>query len=159
MIDDEIKISAIIIIIISAIIVIYPLVSSTRKVEPFSYLNILNAEGLPVFPKSVVVGENLNFNIEIGNYEGKPEYYKIFVKIGDQTSNVSDIIPFNAPIIGSYEMIVENNHNSTKSMNLNLLAGGINRRIVFELYKYDINVDSFTYYGWTQVWLNVTTTS
>ena len=159
MIDDEVKISAIIVLIISAIIIIYPLVSSTRRVEPFSYMSILNVNGLPVFPKSVKIGENLNFNVEIGNHEGKSEYYKIIVKIGDHSSNVSDTIPFNALIINSYETIVEDNHNSTLSINLNLLTGGINRRIVFELYKYDINVDSFTYYGWNQVWLNITTIS
>jgi|SRR4030042_2790216 len=144
---------------ISAIILIYPLISSTRIVEPFSYMSILYVNGLPVFPKSIVVGENLNFILEIGNYEGKPEYYKIYVKIGDQSRDVSDIIPYNAPVIDSYETIIAKNQNSTININFNMLTEGINRRIVFELYKYDINVDSFTYYGWTQVWMNVTVTS
>jgi hypothetical protein len=159
LIDDEIKFSALAIVFISAIIIIYPLVSYTRIVEPFSYMGLLNVNGLPVFPKSVVVGENLNFNLEIGNYEGKPEYYKIIVKVGDQINNVSDIIPLNAPIIKSYETIITKNQISTINISLNLLTEGINRRIVFELYKYDINIESFAYFGWTQVWLNVTTTS
>jgi uncharacterized membrane protein len=159
LIDDEIKISAIIILIISAIMVIYPLVSSNRIVEPFSSMSILNINGLPVFSKSVIVGETINFRIEIGNYESKPEYYKILVKEGDQTSNVTDETPFNAPILQSRERIILNNSNYTMNIGIELLTEGINRRIIFELYKYNSNFDLFTYYGWTQIWMNVTKTS
>ena len=129
---------------------------SKRIVEPFSYISILNVNGLSVFPKNVEAGDTLSFKIEIGNYESKPEYYKILIKVGDQTSNVTDLTPFNAPFLKSFERLVANNHNSTIKIDLVLVNEGINQRIIFELYKYDITYNLFTYYGWNQVWMNVT---
>lgn len=158
MIDDEVKIVAIILISITTIAVIYPTLASGRIMEPFSEIGILGPNGeLGNYPEQVAVGQNFKLNIFVENYEGRVEYYRVLAKIGDQFSNISDMLPLNAASIASWDLILMNGQNSTFPINLSLSEPGLNRRLVFELQMLDVDSDSFMYHHrWTQLWMNVT---
>ena len=138
----------------------YPVLSAHRIVEPFSELGILGPNGkLGDYPRQVNVGDKVNLFLYVGNQEGSAQYYRVDVKVGDQVHNVSDTTPLESPTIASYELVLPNGSNSTTPMSFSLSDAGLNRRIVFELNRFDAEAGVFKYQLWTQLWMNVTSTS
>jgi uncharacterized membrane protein len=147
MIDDEVKAVVLTILLASAIIAVYPIVEERRIVEPFSELGILGSNGkLGDYPHQVAVGQSFNLFLYVGNHEGRCEYYRIVEKLGDQSSNVSDVSPLDAPVKASWETILPRESNSTIPISFSVDSAGLNRRLVFELWKYDLSSHEFVYY-------------
>jgi uncharacterized membrane protein len=157
MIDDEVKYLAIGLIIIMMGVTVYPVLSEQKLVEPFSELGILGPNGkLGDYPHQVNPGEEIKLQLYVGNEEGSTQYYRVDVKSGLKEQNVSDIVPLQAPKIATYELVLPNMANSTTPISFSLAEAGLNRRVIFELYRYDVNSGNFKYQIWTQIWLNVT---
>ena len=77
--------------------------------------------------------------------------------MGDQSVNVSDTIPYPGQLLESYEEVLLNESNSTRPIQFSIGETGVNKRIVFELYKYQLETGRFNYEGnWVQLWVNVT---
>lgn len=157
MIDDEVKFVAISLIFIAMGGIVYPTLFSHRVVEPFSELGVLGPDGkLAGYPHQISSGQEVKLTLYVGNEEGSTQYYRVDVKNGDQNHNVSDVTPLQASVIASYELVLPNGDNSTTPISFSLADAGQNRRVVFELYRYDVDSNQFKYQIWTQLWMNVT---
>lgn len=160
LIDDEIKIAAIAIVVVMMGVTVYPILSAHRVVEPFSELGILGPNGkLGDYPREVQVGQPINLYIYIGNQEGATQYYRVDVKLGDSEHNVSDTTPLEASLVADYSLVLMSGANTTAPITLSATEPGLNRRLVFELSRFDVESGEFRYQLWTQLWLNVTAVS
>ncbi len=155
-IDEKIQAAIIAILVIYGILVASPIVLGDRVVEPFSELGILGPNmKLGDYPSNVRPGEEFDLFVYLGNHEGKTSLYRLYVKMGDSSFNVSDSVSFLGEVLYSFDRVLLDETNHTASMTLNLTEPGINRRLVFELHRYQEN--GFQYSGiWTQLWINVT---
>ena len=139
-------------------VAVYPVLYASRIVEPFSELGILGPNmKLGDYSREVRIGERMDLYLYVGNHEGTVQYYRVLIKLGDQSSNVSDTDPLDAPVLASYEMILLNESNSTTPITLSVNKPGLNQRLVFELHRLDTASQVFVYHQrWNQLWLNVT---
>ena len=129
-----------------------------RIVEPFSKLGVLGPERkIGGYPRKVAVGENFTLYLYVGNHEGRVMYYAVLVKLGDANMSVSDVEPMDAPVMVRFEVVLPHGGNWTRPVTLSIGEPGLNRRLVFELWAYDIGAQGFKYHSrWCQLWLNVT---
>jgi uncharacterized membrane protein len=157
-IDEKIQAIIMAILFVLGVLTGGPIIIGDRVVEPFSELGILGPNmKLGDYPREISAGEDIDLYLYIGNHEGKLEYYRIDVKLGDQSINVSDTSPYPGQILKSYEEVLLNESNSTSPINFSVSETGINKRIVFELYRYQLETERFNYEGnWVQLWVNVT---
>jgi uncharacterized membrane protein len=138
------------------LLVAAPIVLGNRVIEPFSELGILGPNmKLGDYPSNVMSGDEFDLFMYIGNYEGKTSYYRIYVKLGDSTLNVSDVEAYPGEILFEYDHVLIDETNHTEPLALSLMEPGVNQRLVLELHRYQN--DGFRYDGiWTQLWINVT---
>jgi uncharacterized membrane protein len=126
--------------------------------EPFSELGVLGPrQVIGGYPTRVVAGSPFHLYGYIGNHEGVSSYYQFLVKVGNQTTQVSNSTYAQAPLIFTYSQVLENNQTATFPLNLTLSNPGTNVRLIFELWSYDVTTSSYAYTGlWNQLFLNVT---
>jgi uncharacterized membrane protein len=126
-----------------------------RVAEPFSELGILGpAMKLGDYPTEVVAGENITLYAYVGNQMGRPIYYIVMVKLGDNTTSVN---PATIQPNQQFEKIISNNETWTFPVTTKLTKTGLNQRIIFELWNYNETLNQNQYdQRWGQVWLNVT---
>jgi uncharacterized membrane protein len=99
----------------------------------------------------------MEFFLHLSNYEGIITYYRILIKLGDSSLNVSDNMPYLGSVISQYDHVLLDKTNITIPISLHITKPGLNQRLVFELYKYDAEKNIFTYDNqWLQLWFNVT---
>ncbi len=109
------------------------------------------------YPTSVAVNQPFLLYGFVENHEGNVENYQILVKLGNQTTIVTNATYANAPVLTTFWHIVRENETWTFPMNLSLNQAGNNTRIIFELWSYNVPASNFEYTGlWDQIWLNVT---
>ena len=107
---------------------------------------------------SVPVNQSFLLYGFVENHEGNVENYELLVKLGNQSTAVSNATFANAPVLATYWRIVREKETWTFPMTLSVNQVGNNTRIIFELWSYDIPASNFEYTGlWDQIWLNVTT--
>jgi uncharacterized membrane protein len=95
----------------------------------------------------------------IENHEGFAVYYDYVVKLGNQSTTVSDTTPSDAQIISQNYQVVLNDQNYTFEMILTLNKTGLNQRLIFELWMFSTKEMQFVYSGlWAELWVNVTKT-
>src|SRR5712664_4848325 len=110
------------------------------------------------YPTSVQVNQSFLVYGFVENHEGNVENYQLLVKLGNQSTVVSNATYANAPVLASFWRIVRENETWTFPMTLSVNQVGNNTRIIFELWSYDVPASNFEYTGlWDQIWLNVTT--
>ena len=123
--------------------------------EQFSELGVLGPNmKLGDYPSEIVAGQPVNLYVYIGNEMGKPIYYDVMIKLGDNTTTVDP-----APItpIQQFTSVLSNNGNWTFPMSVTLTQPGLNQRIICELWTYNETINQLQYQEtWGQVWLNVT---
>ncbi len=126
--------------------------------EPFSELGVLGPNrAIGGYPTSVAAGQPFLLYGYIGNHEGSSSYYQFLVKVGNQTTQVSNSTSAQAPVIFTYSRVLGNNQSITFPLNLTLTSQGTNVRLVFELWSFDATTSSYAYTGlWNQLLLNVT---
>ena len=79
------------------------------------------------------------------------------VKLGNETTEVSNTTFANASLLATYWRVLAKGETWLFPMNLTIANVGTNIRLIFELWSYNPSVSSFVYKGlWNQVWLNVT---
>lgn len=156
-ISHDVKFVAMVIIILMMGIVVYPVLSPKRFVEPFSELGLLGPNGkLGDYPSKVVVGQTFNLFLYIGNKEGSTQHYRVDVKLDDQQGNVSDTKPLQTSTLASYSLVLNNGANTTLPISLSISEVGDYLRLVFELNSFEVESGTFKYRLWNQLLLNVT---
>jgi uncharacterized membrane protein len=126
--------------------------------EPFSELGVLGPnQVLGGYPTSVATGSPFHLYGYIGNHEGVSRYYEFLVKVGNQTTQVSNSTSAQAPVVFTYSRVLDNNQTTTFPLTLTLSNPGTNVRLIFELWSYNVTSSSYGYTGlWNQLLLNVT---
>lgn len=180
--DKELKIAALSLIALLAIIAIMQPVISSYDNYGFSELAVLgpippSPPQLPTcnqsqvelgnYPRNVSIGEQSCLFGYIENHEGYSVYYEFVVKLGNESTLVSNTTAANAPIVFTNYVLVQNNQSSLFRIGtspyewgnglLSPTDQGINQRLIFELWSYNMHDAAFVYTGiWNEVWLNVT---
>ena len=123
--------------------------------EQFSELGILGPNmKLADFPSEIVAGDPLDLNVYVGNQMGKPMYYVVMVKLGDNDTIVN---PANITPLQQFDKVVPNNGTWNFPVTVKLTKAGLNQRLIFELWIYNETLNQNQYHErWGQVWLNVT---
>jgi uncharacterized membrane protein len=157
-IDERVQAALIFVLLAYAALTLAPIILGDRVVEPFSELGVLGPNmKLGDYPREVEAGEDMSLYLYLGNHEGAPTYYQVLAKLGDRAVNVSDSEPYSGPVVSSYRHVLDDEANYTRPILISVDQAGLNRRLVFELHKYDPDEDVFVYDGvWVQLWLNVT---
>ncbi|SRR6266581_2545449 len=144
------------VVIVISVVAIRPLLPVVS--ENFSELGILGPnKTIGDYPRVVAANQSFLLYGLIGNHEGIVQNYQMLVKLGNQTTEVSNTTFANAQLLATYWRILGNGETWLFPMNLTIANAGINLRLIFELWSYDPSASSFAYKGlWNQVWLNVT---
>ena len=128
--------------------------------ERFSELGVLGPnQTIGGYPTRVVVNQSFLLYGFVGNHEGIVENYRLLVKLGNQSTPVTNATHAVAPVLATYWRIIDANHNWLFPMNLTITQPSTNAKLIFELWSYDLSASSFAYRGlWNQILLNVTLT-
>jgi len=134
------------------------LFNAGRVVEPFSELGLLGPGGkIGDYPKKVVAGSPFTLNVYVGNQEGKTAYYKVLVKLGDNSSIINETTPLSAEPVMEIRAVLSHNSSQIIPVNITLYEPATRLRLVLEMWVFNETVKAFTFHGrWNQLWLNVT---
>ena len=156
--DEKIQAAVITGLLAYTMLIVAPLIPGDGADEHFSELGVLGPQmRLGDYPKEVKVEQALSLYIYLGNHEGQATYYRIMAKLGDRSMNVTEGQPYPGEVLSEYRHILMDEANYTRPITISLREAGLNRRLVFELQKYDPVGRRFVYDGvWAQLWLNVT---
>lgn len=126
--------------------------------QRYSELGILGPQKtIGGYPSNLLANQTFLLYLYIGNHEGAVGYYQVQVKLGNQSTVISNVTSAQAPLIYSYSYVLDDNQNATFPINLAINQTGINERIIFELWSYNETALDFSYTGlWNQLWVNVT---
>ena len=150
------SIALVLITVLAVFAAIQPIIPANN--EPFSELGVLGPnQVLGGYPTSVVTGSPFQLYGYIGNHEGVSSYYEFLVKVGNQTTQVSNSTSAQVPVVFTYSQVLDNNQTTTFPLTLMLSNPGTNVRLIFELWSYNVTSSSYGYTGlWNQLLLNVT---
>ena len=128
--------------------------------DKFSELGVLGPnQTIGSYPTRVVVNQSFLLYGFVGNHEGIVENYRLLVKLGNQSTPVTNATFTVAPVLATYWRIIDANQNWLFPMNLTITQAGTDTKLIFELWSYDLSASSFTYKGlWNQILINVTLT-
>ena len=155
--DKEVKLAVIALVAMLAVFVVWqPLITVNNN--GFSELAVLGPnQNLGSYPRQLVVGQPFLLYGYLENHMGTPEFYQFIVKLGNQSTLVGNTTTANAPVIFTLSRLLEDGQNYTFPMILSISNIGLNQRLIFELWTYDISKSNFTYGGiWNEIWVNVT---
>lgn len=130
----------------------------SSKSQPFSELGLLGpTQQIGGYPTSVPAGSNFSLYIYVGNHEGEVEYYRIFAKLGNSSSVISNEESLATTPVWTYDTVLGNNQSFLGPVSLSIPKPGNDVRLVFELWLYETNTTSFAYdHRFAQLYLNVT---
>ncbi|OGD45969.1 hypothetical protein A3K69_01155 [Candidatus Bathyarchaeota archaeon RBG_16_57_9] len=156
--DEKIQAAVIAGLLAYTVLILAPLILGDGAVEHFSELGVLGPHmRLDDYPREAEAGRALSLYLYLGNHEGQTTYYRVLAKLGDRSVNVTEGEPYPSEILSMYRCILMDETNITRPIAISIREAGLNRRLVFELQKYDPVGRRFVYDGvWVQLWLNVT---
>lgn len=154
-ISEEVWAVILAIVVVGSVFAVSQAYLSNRVVEPFSELALLG-ENMKIgdYPTNLVAGDNATFYVYVGNHMGRPMYYLVGVKLGDNSTPINP-----APIkpVMTFERVLLNNETWIFRVDLPIESPGINKRIIVELWIYNESINALQYHErWTQLWINVT---
>lgn len=120
-------------------------------------LSILDENQQTHYPTNITQNSNVTLYIEVENLMGIVQYFYVYAKLATPTMLASSTTPSSAPIIQEYERILLHGDRWLFSTQLNMTTPGINFRLTFELWRYNLLTDTIDYTGiWVHLPLNVT---
>ena len=142
--------------ILGVFVAIQPIIPTNN--ERFSELGVLGPnQTIANYPTTLKIGQNFSLYGYIGNHEGLVSDYQLLIKLGNQSTIVTNSTSSTAPLLASYYHILDDNQSVTFPINLSLNKTGTNLKIIFELWSYNTTSSSFQYTGlWNQLYVNVT---
>lgn len=158
MIDEDLKTVAVGLLLVVAGFTVFQAFFADRVVEPFSELGILGPNlKIGDYPRELEVGEPFDLYLYLGNHMGSTQLYRVYVKLGSRDVNVSDTVMYPVPVLTSYDYCLTDENNVTLPITLSIPEAGVNRRLVFEMHRYNPELGDWEYHQrWNQLWLNVT---
>ncbi len=156
--DEEVRAVVLAVIVVVGVFAVAQPYYLNRVTDPFSELAILGPnKKIGDYPKTLRVGENLSLYVYVGNHEGWSTYYRVYAKLGNRTSMVSENVSLAVEPVAQYEVILQNNQTWFQPATFQIDTPGINHRLVFELWRYQPEEKGFAYdHKWVQLWFNVT---
>jgi hypothetical protein len=177
--DKELKVAALSLIALLAIVaLVQPLISTVNN-QPFSELAVLgptstvtatcnqNQTELGNYPRTVSPSFFVCLFGYVENHYGSAEYYEFLTKLGNESTQISNLTGANAPIIFTHNVLLLDNQSSifpigsAPNYTGSLIPNGetgTNLRLIFELWMYDKGTATFRYSGiFNEIWINVTT--
>jgi uncharacterized membrane protein len=128
--------------------------------QKYSELGLLGPDlKIGGYPTNVFVNQQFTLYGYLVNQEGAAQYYNILVKLGNQSTQISNTTYATAPVISQYYASLNNNQSTIVPMTLSITQTGTNERLIFELWTYHVSGSggSFVYSGvWDRISLNVT---
>lgn len=142
--------------ILAVFVAVQPLLPSS--VEPFSELGMLGpTQEVGGYPTSLTIGQQFLLYGYVGNHEGVVSYYQVLIKLGNQSTVMSNSTYANAPIVSTYSLVLDDNQTSTFPITLSVGHAGTDLRLIFELWSFNTTTSQFGYTGlWNQLFINVT---
>ncbi len=142
--------------ILAVFVALQPVIASNN--ERFSELGVLGPnQAIGGYPTNVTLGQQISLYGYIGNHEGTIAYYDMLVKLGNNSTQVSNSTSASAPILASFLHILGDNQSWTFPVDLSINQTGTNQRLIFELWTFNETTSSFSYTGlWNRLWINVT---
>jgi uncharacterized membrane protein len=139
---------------LAVFVAIQPVLPSNS--ERFSEIGVLGPnQTIANYPTSLKAGQHFLLYGYVGNHEGAVGYYDVVIKLGNESTLVSNSTYADAPVLESFYHVLGNNQSWVFPMELAINQSGTNLRLIFELWMY--NSSSFGYTGdWNQLWVNVT---
>ncbi|MEM4717797.1 MAG: hypothetical protein QXE81_03440 [Desulfurococcaceae archaeon] len=128
--------------------------------EPFSAIGLLNENcKIGKYPESAISNTYLNLCISVSNYMGKPMYYKVVFKIGDNTTLPSNESPSPVEPIMEWYIVLGNKENQNILVDILVYADEPLPRtiaLIFELWYYDTTRSTWNYTGlWVHNYIKV----
>ncbi len=159
--NDELRALVLVPIILAAALTAYQGFSPKTPAEVFSELAILGPNMKAAdYPKELLMGQEFDLYLYVGNHEGRAAYYMILVKLGNGLDFINETVPMNAPVLKEYDRVLASGETWINPVTLSVNQTGVNLRLVFEMWIYNEQLNDFRYYGrWNQLWLNVTAPS
>jgi uncharacterized membrane protein len=141
--------------ILLAFFAVLPFFLPKQMSDKFSELGVLGPNlKLADYPSNVVAGGPFKLNVYVGNQMGKPMYYEVQVKLGD---NATDVDPAPTKPIMQFNKVVPNNGTWLFPIDLTLTQQGQNQTVLFELWIYNETTNQNQYHDrWCQIRFNVT---
>lgn len=135
---------------------VYPVLPANN--QPFSALGVLGPNrDIGGYPTNVTVGQQVLLYGYVGDHEGTAAYYQFVVKLGNQSTVVSNSTAADAPVVFTRYQVLANNASVTFPVQLSLSTPGTDERLIFELWSFNPGTSHFSYTGlWNQLILNVT---
>jgi hypothetical protein len=129
--------------------------------QAYSELGLLGPnQSISDYPTKVAVNQTFILYGYLENHETTVQFYTVVVKLGNQSTEISNSTYATAPVIAEYSHILDHNQSYIFPMSLSINKTGKNLRIIFELWSYNLSSSqsaSFDYTGlWDQIWINVT---
>lgn len=151
--DDEVRAVIAAILVISVIFAITMNISINKVPEPFSELGILGKNmKLADYPEELTVGETAQLYIYVGNYMGRPMFYRAEAKLGNKSSPVD---PSPASPFWTHYFLLEHNHSTIIPLQFAVNRSG-SYRLIVELWAYNETEGDFQYLKkWVQLWIDV----
>ena len=142
--------------IVGIFVALQPLLPSTS--EKFSELGVLGPnQTIANNHTTLKTGQPFQLYGYVGNHEGQVAYYKLLIKLGNQSVRVTNSTFASAPVVLANTHVLEDNQSWIFPISMSLNKTGTNLKLIFELWNYNETVSNFTYTGlWAQLYVNVT---
>jgi hypothetical protein len=125
--------------------------------ERTAILSIFDENQQTNYPTNITQNSNITLYVEVENQMNVVQYFYVYVKLASPTTMADEINPSPASPIQEYERILLHGDRWLFSTQLNMTTLGINLRLTFELWRYDLTTDRIDYTGiWVHLPLNVT---
>ncbi len=162
MILDEEVFAVILAITIVASVFSIAMVLRPRVVEPFIAIGLLDEHcKIGNYPKYVVPNQTVKLCIFVHNYLGKPVYWRVVYKIGDNSSIPTNTSPSLRRPLAWWSGVLDHNQNTTFVVNVPIeipkdLGGRKRIALIFELWIYNTSSNRWVYTGrWTHLYVEV----
>jgi hypothetical protein len=125
----------------------------------YSELGLLGPDQNLTFPSSIAVNTPLSLYAYVANHRGSVQLYDVLVKLGNESTIISNSTASDAPVFLSAEHVLSDNQSWILPFSITPDKTATNDRVIVELWSYDSSLSNFTYTGvWSEVWFNVTST-
>lgn len=128
-----------------------------RVTEPFTAIGLLNSElKIGDYPKTIVAGYNVTLGLFIDNHMGYPIYYRVYFKIGDNTTLPTANKSSPLKPVKYWEGFLDHGQNATFKIVVSVPEPGHRKALIFELWIYDPVNRTWVYTGrWNHLYVDV----
>ncbi len=160
LLDDEVFAVLTAIVIIASVLGIAFIIRDEIPGEPFTAIGLLNEDcRIGDYPKYAYPNQTLNLCLYIYNHMGKPVYWKVVFKLGDNTSLPTVNTTSPKPAILEWRGVLDHGFNITRKVKVTIPSTPLNitrATLIFELYTYNTLEGKWEYTGrWVHLHINI----